>query len=429
MAADSTVSAQPGTLHHRLRRMTGRDPDQAHRTSTPLELLFDLTFVVSLGLAADQTSHLVAEGHFAPALLGFGFSIFVIGWAWINFSWFASAFDTDDWFFRVATMVQMVGVLVVALGLPTMFASLDHGTTFDNGIIVVGYVIMRVALVAQWLRAAVQDPQHRRVALTYALVILVAQVGWVSILFIRSAPVPVLVAIIAVTLAIDLGGPVFAERKDGGTPWHAHHIAERYGLFVIIALGEGVFGTVASVSAVVQQQGWSAEAVLVVVAGTGLTFGLWWVYFTMPSGIMLHARRRKAFPWGYAHLFVFASITATGAGLHVAAYVIEGESELGPVGAVLSVAAPVLLFVLALFVIYSYLMSAVDGFHAVLLIGTVALLVLAVLLASWGVSIGVSLLFVMAAPFVVVVGYETLGYRHQQAVLDRTLAQADGSAA
>ena len=69
---------------------------------------------------------------------------FAVIWAWVNYSWFASAYDTDDWLFRLATMVQMVGVIVLSLGLPQMFESIDHGDTLDNGVMVAGYVIMRV---------------------------------------------------------------------------------------------------------------------------------------------------------------------------------------------------------------------------------------------------------------------------------------------
>ncbi len=58
----------------------------------------------------------------------------------MNYTWFASAYDTDDWVFRLATMVQMVGVIVLALGLPQMFESIDHGDTLDNGVMVAGYV-------------------------------------------------------------------------------------------------------------------------------------------------------------------------------------------------------------------------------------------------------------------------------------------------
>jgi low temperature requirement protein LtrA len=151
----------------------------AHRGATPLELLFDLTFATSFSLAASHFAEELAAGRYAAALLGFGFASVAICWAWINFSWFSSAYDTDDWFFRLVTMVQMVGVLVLAIGLPRMFASIEQRQHLDNSIMVLGYVIVRVALVFQWLRAAKQDPARRRVCLTYAACISIAQVGWV----------------------------------------------------------------------------------------------------------------------------------------------------------------------------------------------------------------------------------------------------------
>src|SRR5262245_63306653 len=109
---------------------------------------------MSCHLAAAQLAHALAEGHYAAAFLGFGFASFAICWAWINFSWFSSAYDTDDWIYRVTTMVQMTGVLVLAIGLPQMFASIERGEQVDTSIMVLGYVVMRVAMVFQWLRAA-----------------------------------------------------------------------------------------------------------------------------------------------------------------------------------------------------------------------------------------------------------------------------------
>ena len=76
----------------------------------------------------------------------------------MNYSWFASAYDTDDWLFRLATMVQMVGVIVLSLGLPQMFASIDHGDTLDNGVMVAGYVVMRVALLFLWWQVVPARP-------------------------------------------------------------------------------------------------------------------------------------------------------------------------------------------------------------------------------------------------------------------------------
>lgn len=116
----STAPAPPSAACSR----RGRDPHEQHRAATPLELLFDLTFVVAFSVAGAQFAHLIAGGHVAAGLRGFAFAMWAIIWAWINYSWFASAFDTDDWLYRVLTMVQMVGVVILALGLPTMFHSM-----------------------------------------------------------------------------------------------------------------------------------------------------------------------------------------------------------------------------------------------------------------------------------------------------------------
>lgn len=400
------------TNAHRLARMTGRDPAQTHRAATPLELLFDLTFVIAIGQASEQFSHLIAETHFASALAAFGFAVFAIVWAWINFTWFASAYDTDDWFYRVTTMVQMVGVIILALGIPALFHSIDEGEHIDNQVIVIGYVVMRIALVLQWLRAAKQDPDRRATALGYAKWVSIAQVGWLVVAFTSLDLLPT-IAITIVLFALELIGPVRSERKTEGTPWHPHHIAERFGLLAIITLGEGIFGTVATVSAIVDEGEWTMDAVLILVAGIGLTFGLWWNYFLIPSGEMLARFRAKSWLWGYGHMIVFGSIAATGAGLHVAAYVIEGESELGVVGAVLSVAIPVLIFCAAMFGLYAYLVGAFDPFHIGLMVGCVAVIAAAVALASAGASIGLCLIVVTLAPAVIVVGYETIGHRHE----------------
>src|SRR3954466_15858103 len=102
--------AQP--LVHRVARMSGRDPGEDHRASTPLELLYDLTFVVAFGTAANELAHYLPDGHFTTALVGFAIASFAVAWAWIHYSWFASAYDTDDRVMRLATMVQMIGVIV-----------------------------------------------------------------------------------------------------------------------------------------------------------------------------------------------------------------------------------------------------------------------------------------------------------------------------
>ena len=399
---------------YRLARMTGRDPNEKHRTATPLELLFDLAFVLAIGQASGSFAHLVAEAHIAAALAGFAFSMFAICWAWINFTWFASAYDTDDWFYRLTTMVQLIGVIVVALGIPAVFESIDHGEHLNNQILVIGYVVMRIALVAQWLRAARQDPERRATALAYAKFVAIAQVGWLIVGFAPLDFWPTIGLALAL-YAIEMIGPVLAERKTSGTPWHPHHIAERYGLLTIITLGEGIFGTVAGVSAIVQEQGWSLEAVLVIVAGVGLTFGLWWNYFIINAGDTLAKNRTRAWGFGYGHILMFMAVAGAGAGLHVAAYVIEGHSELGTLGAVVAVGVPVLIFCATIFAIYMFLTRFFDPFHFWLMAGCVAVVLIAIALAAAGASIGWCLVVLMFSPAVIVVGYETIGHRHAEA--------------
>jgi low temperature requirement protein LtrA len=409
-------AAAPMSLAHRARRMTGRDPDERGRASTPLELLFDLTFVVAVGQAANLLAHLVAEGHVAAGLIAFAFATFAVTWAWINFSWFASAFDTDDWVFRVATMVQMVGVCIVALGLPSLFHSIDEGGHVDNRVLVAGYVVMRLAMVFNWLRAARQAPELRRTCLTYARAIVLAQVGWVVLAILDLSLWPTLAGVVVLNV-VEFLGPWLAERRGPPTPWHGHHIAERYSLFAIIALGEGIVGTVAALSsAETTSGGLSADVLLVGAAGIGLTFAMWWTYFMLPSGELLSVRRRLGFRWGYGNMPLFGAIIATGAGLHVAALELEGEAHLGGVGVVLSVAVPVAAYVVSVFVLYRLLVPGLSLFHLGLVAGTLAVLAAAVGLAGAGVSTPVCLVVTALAPVVAVVGWETVG--HEQGLRD-----------
>ncbi|MGX9792654.1 low temperature requirement protein A [Mycobacterium sp. MMS18-G62] len=400
--------------------MSGRDPHEEHRVATPLELLFDLTFVVAFGIAASEFSHMLAENHVGPGLLAFSFATFAVCWAWINFSWFASAYDTDDWMYRLMTMLQMVGVIVMALGFPQMYASVEHGGHVDNRVMVAGYVVMRIALVAQWLRAAKQDPAHRSACLTYATAVTVAQVGWIASMFLHTSVGQTFVVFVLL-IGVEILGPVLAEWRKGGTPWHAHHISERYGLLTIIALGEGVVGTVATLSAAVSAQGWTFDAAFVAVAGIGLTFGMWWTYFVMPQGELLHAHRERSFWFGYLPIVTLGAIVATGAGLHAAAYYLEHHSKLNSTETVLSVAIPVGAYIVSIYLLYMILVRTVDTFHLLLIVLTGVVLAVAVWLAEAGVSMANCLLVVTLAPLVSVVGFELVGHRHAAEAIARSL--------
>jgi low temperature requirement protein LtrA len=300
-----------------------------------------------------------------------------------------------------------------------MFASIDHGSTLDVGVMVAGYVVMRTSMLFLWWQAGRDDPERTPVCRTYLWTIGVAQTGWVMLVLLDLS-VAASFVFVAFLLAIELAGPRIADRLYGGTPWHPDHIAERYGLLVIITLGEGIIGTVASLNAVVHgTEGWTVDAALVALAGVGLTFGCWWMYFAVPWSAALRVPRARAFTWGYGHMFMFAGLAAMGGGLHVAALYLEHESRIGAVDTVLSVAIPVAVYAAALYAVYSLVMREADPFHIWLLAGTAAILVAAVLLATAGVSMAVCLVVLMLAPVVTVVGFELVGHRHLEAVLER----------
>ena len=420
------MSAVTTLLRHRRARMDGRDPDESHRTATPLELLFDLTFVVAFGIAADELAHYVVDDHVKAGLFGFALATFAIIWAWINFSWFASAYDTDDWVYRLTTMVQMVGVIILALGLPAMFASIDEGETLDNRVMVAGYVVMRLAMVFQWGRAARQDPPRRPACMTYVVAILVAQAGWVVLLVAETTLAVTLVCVVALVL-VEFAGPWIAETKKGGTPWHPHHIAERYGLLVIIALGEGVIGTIASLSALVGPEGtgWTVDAALVCIAGVGLTFGMWWIYFVIPCAQVLEVHRERSFSWGYGQILLIGAVVGTGAGLHIAAYFLEEESKLDAAATVLSVVIPAAVYILSVYVMYAVLTRSFDGFHVILVAISAVFLAAPLVLAAAGASMAWCLVVLALSPWVTVVGYELRGHAHNARVLERLQSAAE----
>jgi low temperature requirement protein LtrA len=407
----------PEALQHTVRRMVGRDPHEGGRASTPLELFFDLTFVIAFGTAADQLAHALAEDHIADGILGFCFATFAVSWAWINFTWFASAYDTDDWIFRLTTMVQMVGVLVLALGLPQMFASLSHGDHVDNTLMVVGYVIMRVPMLFQWSRAGREDPARREVCKVIGGTLLVSQIGWI-LLALADLTTGWMFLLAGLLVLVEVSGPVVAETRLVGTPWHGHHIAERYGLMVIIALGEGLLGTTAALGALIED-GWTTEIVVLGLSGTALTFGVWWTYFVIPHGHLLSAHRERSYGWGYGHIQLFGSVVAIGAGLHVAAYYLEDHSALSATGTVLAVAVPLAGYLACMFLLYALITRTLDPFHF-LLIGLSAGVVVGSLALAWsGVSMVWCLAVLALVPWVTVVGYETVGHRHNAAVLAR----------
>jgi low temperature requirement protein LtrA len=346
------------------RRMGPRDRDERHRAATPLELLFDLCFVVAVAQAADRLHHALLQGRTAGAVISYVTIFFTIWWAWMNFTWFASAYDTDDVAYRLLTLLQIGGVLLAA-GVAAGFDRQDFST------VTVGYVLMRVAMVTQWLRVAHDHPAGRATALRYAVGVAVLQVGWISLLGLPPTwrgPGFLLLA------GLELSVPVWAERSGRPTAWHPDHIAERYGLFTLIVLGECVLAATTTVQAAIGATGLSASLAVVAAGGLVLLFAIWWSYFDRPAAEGLRASPRSAFAWGYWHLLVFASLAAVGAGLQVVAETVDHHA-LSDGTAAIALAVPVALFLVVLGLLHTWVYRY-RGERAVARFSVTALLVL-----------------------------------------------------
>ncbi|MFI0218762.1 low temperature requirement protein A [Streptomyces lydicus] len=323
--------------------MRARRRDEEHRTATPLELFFDLCFVVAVAQAGRQLAHALTEGHWGHGISGYLMLFFAVWWAWMNFSWFASAYDTDDPLYRVVTLVQIVGVLILAAGVPRAF------TDSDFTVVWCGYLVMRLAMVSQWLRAARGSRgTERRTALGYALGVTVCQVGWLGLLLLPEGDV---LWVFVVVGLMELAVPTLAERSYQ-TTWHPHHIAERYGLFTIIVLGETIAAATVAVQSALDEH--DELGTLLPLAGGGLlvVFAAYWIYFAVP--IHQHLRsNRQAFLWGYGHYLVFGSAAAVGAGIEVAVEQAFDKAQLSASAAGACVTVPAALFMFTVWLIHS----------------------------------------------------------------------------
>ncbi|MGW1890190.1 low temperature requirement protein A [Streptomyces sp. NPDC002004] len=329
--------------HRPLRRMKARERGEKHRVASPLELFFDLCFVVAVAQAGAELVHSVTGGHAGSGVLNYAMIFFAIWWAWMNFSWFASAYDNDDVLYRVVTLIQIAGVLVLSAGVSAAFAHHDFFVVW------IGYVIMRLAMIAQWLRAAASSHGAERAGcLRYATGVLLCQIGWAGLVVL---PGPYLPWVFLVMVVAELAVPIWAERC-WSTTWHPHHISERYGLFTIIVLGESVAAATSAVKTGVVEFDALGELLPIAAGGLLMVFAAWWIYFVVP----IHGRlrsNRQAFLWGYGHYLIFSSAAAIGAGLEVAVEEAVGQAHIPQLEASAAVTLPMALYLFTVWLLHA----------------------------------------------------------------------------
>jgi low temperature requirement protein LtrA len=242
-----------------------RDDDRV----SPLELFFDLVFV----LALTQCTALMAD---EPTWTGLAKGVAILAvmwWAWVGYTWLCSVVNPEEGSVRLAMFTAMAGLLVVALAIPGAFG--DEALVFA-----LAYGIVRAMQVALLALADREDEglRHSAIGLAFSTAI------GVSLLTAAAfADAELQGALWAIAIVLDIGGPLVIDSS--GWRLMPEHFAERHGLIVIIALGESIVAIGVGAEVVGVTAGVIASAVL----GIAVAGALWWLYFDV---VALVAARR-----------------------------------------------------------------------------------------------------------------------------------------
>ena len=244
--------------------------DLAERRVTPLELFFDLVFVFALSQVTGFLSdHLTWAGMMQGAAL-----LAVLWWAWVCYSWLTNAVPAEEVIpARLVILTAMAAMLVASLAVPDAFG--EYGLLFG-----LAYFVVRLFHVLLYALATGRTPETRQAILRLAPGFLTAPALLIAAGFMDGFAQG---ALWVVALAID--SSVSFVRGVSGFRVHAGHFVERYGLIVIIALGESIVAIGVGTSGLVIGAGVVVAAVL----GIALAAALWWAYFDI---VILFAERR-----------------------------------------------------------------------------------------------------------------------------------------
>src|SRR4051794_34516487 len=242
-------------------------------TVTPLELFFDLVFVLALTQCTALMAHEPTWQGLAKGLLVLG----MLWWSWVGYSWLTSVVDPEEGSVRLAMFAAMAAFLVAALCIPGAFE--DEALLFAGA-----YCAVRAAHIALFVLASRDDPDLRRSTLGLAGS---TAIGTGLLVAAAFADHTLQGGLWAAALVIDAGGP-FLFGQDG---WKIvpGHFAERHGLIVIIALGESIVAI-----GVGAEGGVDAAVVAAAVLGITVAATQWWLYFDVVATVAQRRLTRAA---------------------------------------------------------------------------------------------------------------------------------------
>jgi low temperature requirement protein LtrA len=373
---------------------------------TPLELFFDLVFV----LALTQCTALMAS---TPTWAGLARGLLVLGvlwWSWVGYAWLTSVVDPEEGAVRIAIFAAMAAFLVAALCVPQAFD--DKALLFACA-----YGIVRVAHIALFVIASREDPALRRSVIGLAISTAIG-VGLLAAASIADHEVQG--ALWALALALDMGGPLLID--PAGWRLVPSHFAERHGLILIIALGESIvaIGTGAELEL-------DAGTVVAAVLGVAAAAALWWLYFDVVALVAerrltraASGRERNAMArdsYSILHLPMVAGIVLVALGLKKTLGAVEDPLKLVPAVAMLGGTA---LYLLAHVAFRWRNLHTLNRQRLVCALALVALIPLATELAA------LASLAIVTALLVALIAYETIRFAELRARIRRELLHEGG---
>ncbi len=276
--------------------------DGGHRSATWLELFYDLAFVVAIAVLG---ARLLADTSWTGLWSFFGYFA-LLWWLWASNTFYADRYDTDDLIYRLWSAAQMVAILVIA-------ASLAEGPSASTTVFAVGYASARLVLLALYYRVYRHVAETRSLVSGYLIGFGAAAVVWTASVLV---PDPARFYVWGVALAIDLATPWVVRRQQATVPLDQSHLPERFGLFVILVLGESLAAVVSGLSHI----GWSSSSLIATILGVLLATLLWWLYFDNAEGSVVRRRNIEGKTWRptgwiYTHLPLAASLAIVGVAL------------------------------------------------------------------------------------------------------------------
>jgi low temperature requirement protein LtrA len=288
-------------------RLYSSEGERGERHATWLELFFDLVFVVAIA----ELAHLLHDDLTGAGIVSFAALFVPVWWLWIDFSYYADQFDVDRGLYRLTMLGVMFGMIVLAITLPDVL----HGGSIAFASV---YAALRFVTIVLYLQAWRFVPQSRELTARYSISFSIAFVlGLVSIL----TPEPLRYWLWAVALLIEISNGPITYATIRSVPAQASHMDERFGLFVIIVLGEAILAVASGVA----DANWQWQAALTALSGFIAAVSLWLLYFERADASVIYQALRggrsallRSYLYGYSHVFVFMGIVAAGVGTQVA---------------------------------------------------------------------------------------------------------------